>query len=391
MTLIVFFGSTGLAKLPLITPVLLVIVSFSLLVSSDELVSVNTNGAGGNNASSSPLLDASGRYVLFQSQASDLAGVPVVGVTNLFFRDTQANATCRLTAGNSTAIPAVTAAAMTPDGHYVAFVGLTQTNSSPYQVCLWDSQAVALVYSNTMPLIEGGVSGGGTNIAVSPDGNRLAYIISSQNYSRYGEQLYVVDRAAQSNWMIATGVPAYRFGLQFSGDSRYLVYAAAPAFQFNQPNQTNDVYRYDFQAQSNLLISQSSSGSIGNGSSDWPAISWDGRFVAYRSAATNLAPGGTNGFPQIYLYDSQSNTTTLLSVGALTSAGGDNRSQAPAFSGDSTTLFFRSWASDLLTNDFSGSGGIFALGVAPPALFCVISFPPGGVPVISWPAVSGTT
>jgi len=77
LTLIVFFGLTGLAKLPLITPVLLVIVSFSLLVSSDELVSVNTNGAGGNNASSSPLLDASGRYVLFQSQASDLAGVPV--------------------------------------------------------------------------------------------------------------------------------------------------------------------------------------------------------------------------------------------------------------------------------------------------------------------------
>jgi hypothetical protein len=360
-----------------------------LQMGATTLVSVNTNGAGGNNVSFSPLLDASGRYVLFQSQASDLAGVPVAGVINLFFRDTQANAIYRLTAGNSTAIPAVTAAAMTPDGHYVAFVGLTQTNSGPYQVCLWDSQAVALVYSNTISANTGGV---GTNIAVSPDGNRLAYIVSSQYYGLYGEQLYAVDRAAQSNWMIATGVPAYRSGPQFTGDSRYLVYAAAPAFKANSSIQTNDVYRYDFQTQSNLLISQSSpGGSVGNNSSDSPAISWNGRFVAYRSTATNLAPGGTNGFPQIYLYDSQSNTTSLLSVGALTSAGGDNRSRAPVFSGDSATLFFSSWASDLLTNDFSGSGGIFALGVAPPELVCVIRFPAGGVPVISWPAFSGIT
>jgi Tol biopolymer transport system component len=338
------------------------------------LVSVNTNGAGGNNVSMSPLLDASGRYVLYYSQSSDLAGTPAAGVKNLFFRDMQANATYRLTAGSSASVSAVTAAAMTPDGHYVAFAGLTQTNASPYQVCLWDSQADALVYSNTIS--------GASNIAVSPDGNRLACVV--------GARLYAEDRVAASNWVIAAAVPAWRAGPQFSGDGRYVIYVTSAALAANDTNGVNDVYRYDFQAQTNLLVSQSSPGRIvGNGRSDWPAISWDGRWVAYRSFATNLVPGGANSFPQIYLYDSLSNTTALVSASALASAGGDSRSLAPAFSGDSATLVFRSWASDLLTNDFSGSGGIDAVTVARPALYCAIRFNAGSATIISWPAVSG--
>jgi hypothetical protein len=339
------------------------------------LVSVAANGAGGNSLSSSPLIDASGRYVLFYSQSTNLAGPPATGEKNLFFRDMQANATYRLTASGNADFPAVSAAAMTPDAHYVAFAGLTQSNTSPYQVCLWDSRAGALVYSNTVSA---------ASIAVSPDGNRLAYVV--------GGQLHAVDRAAQSNWVIASGVPTNRAGLQFSGDARYLVYVTSAALAANDTNRTNDVYRCDFLMHTNLLVSQSSpGGNVGNALSDWPAMSWDGRFVAYRSFASNLVPGGANAFPQVYLYDSLSNATVLASAGVLAGGGADNRSLAPAFSGDGATLFFRSWASDLLTNDFSGSGGIDALTVAvyPPAFVCAIGLSAGGVPVISWPAVSG--
>jgi hypothetical protein len=328
-------------------------------------------------------VDASGRYVLYPTTAA--SGVQ----ENLLFRDLQAGNTFQLPVGYSGLVPAVTAAAMTPDGHFVAFAGLTQTVPNLYQVGLWDSHANALVYatvvSSAVSTIIDTMAVSVTSIAVSPDGNRLAYISSNQ--------LSVVDRAAGSNWVVATSVQSYRAGPQFSGDGRYLVYATSAALAANDTNGVNDIYRYDFQSKANVLISQSGlTGAAGNGASDWPTISGNGRFVAYRSVATDLVPGGASAFPQIYLYDSQSNTTTLVSASALAGGGGNNRSLAPIFSADSTTLLFRTWASDLLTNDFSGSGGIDAMTVAvyPPALLGAIQISPSGFPIVSFPAVAGT-
>jgi hypothetical protein len=328
------------------------------------LVSANTNGVAGNSNSFSPLIDDSGRYVLFFSGATDLTATHASAIATLYFRDLQSNTTYLLPviAGKAP----TNSVAMTPDGHYVAYASQA--------VCLWNSQADALVYSNTIANVNA--------VAVSPDGNRLAYIA--------GTQLYAEDRAAQSNWVVATKVPANRGIPQFSGDSRYLVYVSTAALVANDTNQTNDVYRYDFQEKTNVLISQSGEGNAGSGASDWPAISWNGRYVAYRSLATNFVSFGASAFPQIYLYDSQTGSNSLVSISALSGNAGNNRSLAPAFSGDSTTLFIRSWASDLLSNNFSGSSGIYALTVSPPALLCEIGLSPGGVPVISWPAAAGT-
>jgi hypothetical protein len=96
--------------------------------------------------------------------------------------------------------------------------------------------------------------------------------------------------------------------------------------------------------------------------------------------------------PQIYLFDRKTGAASLASVSALTGAPANNRSLAPVFSEDSTTLVFQSWASDLFTNDFSGSANIVALTVAvnPPALIGAIQITPSGVPVIAWPASAGT-
>lgn len=257
---------------------------------------------------------------------------------------------------------------MTPDGRYVAFAGQPQ---------LWDSQTGTIIYKATAitPFLN----------AVSPDGNRLAYF---SDFALYG-----VDRAAGSNGVIVPSSNVARNNrFQFSGDSRYLVYATRAAIATGDTNGLEDVYRYDFEANTNLLISQSAAGGIANGPSDYPTISWDGRFIAYQSFASNLVASAGNGFPQVYLYDSQTGATTLVSVSAFTGGPGNNRSLAPIFSGDSTTLVFQSWASDLLTNDFGGGGGLYVLSVAvsPPALIGAIQFSPTGVPVISWPADAGT-
>ena len=317
----------------------------------------------GGLASFSPLLDASGSHLLYQTGQP---GVP----QNLYFYDVASGATYSLTAGIWTNL----LSALTPDGRFAAFCGVTAA-SGPEQVCLWDSQAHALVYQTLASA---------TSLAASPDGNRLAYIASNE--------LFVVDRALQSNWVIAAGVPSHRGGPNFSADGRYLVFATASSLAANDTNLLIDIYRYDFTSGSNLLISLNV-GEIGTAGADSPVISPNGRFIAYRDLATNLLAAGANGYPQIYCFDSASNTTALLSASALVPGGGNNGSFAPVFSADSSTLLFRTYASDLITNDFGGSGAIYAFTLAssPPTLAAVISLNPSGSPLIQWPATAGKT
>src|SRR6266498_5915587 len=104
-------------------------------------------------------------------------------------------------------------------------------------------------------------------------------------------------------------------GWRFSGDGRYLAYASRSAMVTTDTNASYDVYLYDFQTGTNLLVSRSydSSTALG-GASDWPDISPDGRFVSYRSAATNIVANDTNGSPDIFLYDRMTEVTSLLSA-----------------------------------------------------------------------------
>ena len=177
------------------------------------------------------------------------------------------------------------------------------------------------------PVYTNGISGV-VNVGVSPGGNRIAYATSSM--------LSVVDRVAGMNWTIGSLAATAHPGLRFSADGSLLVYVA-------RVSNTNQVYLYDLENQTNFLVSHSYSSSAGAcGASDWPEISADGRFVAYRSAAGNIVFGDTNGLPDVFLYDRLHNSTTLLSVNRFGTSAGDNRSLAPLFSGDSQSLVFES-------------------------------------------------
>ncbi len=69
----------------------------------------------------------------------------------------------------------------------------------------------------------------------------------------------------------------------------------------------------------------------------------DGRYVAYRSFATNLLPDDTNGVPDIFLCDQLTGETTLVSVSQLGNRSANGRSLHPAaFSGDGLMRLFSS-------------------------------------------------
>lgn len=341
-----------------------------LQLNTTTLVSVNTSGNGsGTAASYSPILSYDGRYVLFRSVAANLATGANNGYENLYFRDTQAGTTKLLTTNNGTYSYV---ASMTSDGHNIAYGG------SGVKLYIWNSQSGNFTYTNSATIFA---------ISISPSGTRLAYITNSS-----GTQIHVADLASNSNLTLGSSPTHSHPGLQFSGDSRYLTYAALDS------NQTNQVWLYDYQTQSNLLVSKAfSSSSGGNGNSDSPAISVDGRFIAYRSFASNIVPNDNNGVPDVFLYDQTTGDTTLISVSLYGNASAAARSLTPVFSGDSQTLVFQSWAADLVPQDGNQGSDVFALSLYSTnsiASFSVGILQPatlGQGPTITWPSVPGVS
>jgi Tol biopolymer transport system component len=260
---------------------------------------------------------------------------------------------------------------MTPDGHFVVFGG------SPLFV--WNSQTATMIYT---------INANAINAAISPDGNRIVYST--------GAGFYAVDRAANANWQIGASVSGSHAGLQFSGDARFLVYSTTNAQVAFDTNGIADVYLYDFVTHSNFLISLGNPPGAASGPSDSPVISNDGRFIAYRSTATNLVAGATNGLPNVFLYDRQTGATTLLSFNASGTAG-NNRSFAPQFSGDGQTVVFQSWASDLIPQDYNQVNDLVAVKIATsnptPVFVGQMVFAPATLqsPTLTWPAVNGKT
>jgi Tol biopolymer transport system component len=341
------------------------------------LVSVSTNGGFGIGDSLSPVISANGRYVLFTSVATNLApacyapSMYPFTAANLFLRDLELSQTWALTTNS------VLFSSMTPDGHFIAF-----TIGGGAALYVWNSQTESLVYTN--------VTGFFTNVSISPDGTWLAY----QN----GTNLYAENLAAQTNCLINSGTFEPHAGLQFSSDDRFLTYAMSSTSSYI----TNSIYLYNMVSGTNLIVSQAQSGIAENGDSDSPAISPDGRFVAYRSYASNLVPGETNTVPELFLYDQLAQTNILVSLNLSGTGSGDNRSLMPVFSSDSLMLVFESWASDLAQNDFNAGSDVFALNIF--ALECgeyqtnamsalqpeiIFQGPPGMVPgqslLVVWP------
>jgi len=316
-----------------------------LQAGTNVLVSVSPNGSFGDNDSYSPVISADGRYVLFRSKAQNLAAGPYgSGTENLFLRDRVLGTNYALTYWG------VNSAAMTPDGHYVVFVGSMLTGGL-YYLYVWDSRAVGRIYTN---LNVSSLS----PVAISPNGHWLAYFRSASAFNG-------TDLSAGTNWTIAAAGFTSHAGLKFSSEGRFLAYATATNNGFLAQN----VYLYDFQTGSNLLVSRGyNSSGPPNGSSDSPVISADGRYVAYRSFASNCAPNDFNDFSDVFLFDRLAGASTLLSPSQTGSTTADSSSFTPVFSADGQVVFLQSWASDLISQDGNASGDVFTFNLPAPAV-----------------------
>ena len=145
-----------------------------------------------------------------------------------------------------------------------------------------------------------------------------------------------------------TAGPSYQPSL--SGDGRYVAFASQADLVEGDTNLTADVFVRDRMLGTLTRVSLASDGDqgdLGSTGSEDPAISADGRHVAFTSDARDLAPGVDNTNAQIYVRDRTAGATALVSVSNAGAEGAGDHSLAPTISADGHLVAFHSGANNL--------------------------------------------
>jgi Tol biopolymer transport system component len=297
-----------------------------LFAQTNVMVSVSGASAGNGDASA-PVVSADGRYVAFMSRSGNLGGPP-----GTFRRDVNGGTTMSMP---SSSVSATILPSMSLNGNYVAYLSGTTAR-------VWDAVFLTNVY--TSPSLV-------TSMALSPTGNQLMFQTNGR--------ISVVDLVTKSNLVTFDSRPLIQSSAQWSTNGRFFTFVTASNAVAGDSNGTNDVYLYDLLGSTLTLVSVDSNLlASANGPSDSPTISGDGRFVAYRSFATNIVAGITNPPPNIFLFDRFSGSNTLLSS-AQTISSWTTWASKPAISGNGLSVTFESWAPGLAQPDLNRGRDVF--------------------------------
>ncbi|HXF11063.1 MAG TPA: hypothetical protein VN625_09770, partial [Desulfuromonadaceae bacterium] len=147
-----------------------------------------------------------------------------------------------------------------------------------------------------------------------------------------------------------TGGNGSSFPVEISTNGQYAVYeSVADDLVANDSNTLNDIFIRDTINHTTVLVSASTNGMAGNGMSYGAVMTPAGRYVAFVSSANNLVPNDTNGIPDVFVRDVLSGTTTLVSTGAVSAASSSaNGSALPAITPDGRFIAFYSTATNLV-------------------------------------------
>ncbi len=191
---------------------------------------------------------------------------------------------------------------------------------------------------------------------ISGDGRFVVFEFDATNLAGGTGGLFLKDRQTGAT----TRVSVDGENASISHDGRYIAFESFAANLISgDTNNVYDVFILDHQSGLTTRVSVDSSGVQANGESTSPAISSNGRFVAFQSDATNLVSGDENGVTDIFVHDNQTGTTERISL-TSDGAGANASSSDPSISSDGSVVVFTSNATNLDGNDTNNKPDIFA-------------------------------
>jgi len=337
-------------------------------------VSVDSGGLEGNSWSRNPSISSDGRFVAFQSKASNLVPQDRNGKADIFVHDRQTGLTTRVSvaSGGREGGQASNSPSISSDGRYVAFTSwasnLVWNDWNGYRdIFVHDRQTGLTMRVSVAP---GGFQGNEHSLypSISSDGRFVTFQSKASNLvpgdTNHATDVFVYDRQAgqtarvsvDSGGLEGTGSSSRP---SISADGRLIAFCSKAANLV--PGDTNtfqDVFVHDQVTAQTTRVSVDSGGFQGNNSSSMPSISSDGRFVTFYSTASNLVPGDTNSLGDIFIHDRQTSQTTRVSVDSR-NIQGDRDSRAPSISSDGQFVAFRSAARNLVPGDTNRVDDVF--------------------------------
>jgi hypothetical protein len=284
-----------------------------------ERISLSSMGDQGNNHSTGFSISDNGRFVTFGSWASNLVSTDTNEILDVFVRDRQTSTTERVSVsttgeqGNGGSV----ASCISADGRFVAF----------------DSWASNLVSGDT---------NGTTDVFIRDRETGITEIVSVSSNGEQGNGWSSINNAS------------------ISADGGFVVFESeATNLVSNDTNGTNDVFIRDRETGITERVSVSPNGEQGNGWSGRASISADGRFVAFISEATNLISSDMNGYKDVFIHNRQTGITERVSVSSTGEEGNYSSQVDPAISAYGRFVTFSSLASNLVSDDTNGVQDVF--------------------------------
>ena len=353
------------------------------------LASKNDSGIVGNNRSDISDIDGTGRYVVFESTATNLvANISTNGLNQVYRKDT-VTGEVNLVSSDSSNLQAANNASFSPaisdNGRFVVFHSAATnlssiTTSGILQVYIKDltDGSIELV-SRDINATAGNATA--TNAVVSNDGRYVAFQSGATNLSTLNNngavQIYLKDMADESVDMVSRettltgGANGLSANADISNDGRFVVFESnATNLVFPQTTNINRIYLVDMNVPDIIEpVSVDANGADAQGSSFNPAVSDNGRYVVFESNAANLDPAfDNNNATDVFLRDRSTPSTTLVSINPVTGESADNTSSNAVISGDGVYVAFQSRAGNIVVDDNPGVVDIYVRNLLSPTI-----------------------